>query len=374
MKRIAIFCDGAWNGLDRRRETSVLRLARAVPPTAPDGTKQVGIYLPGVSAGRGSAGVVLGLDRLFGAAFGWGLTETIEEAFRALIFIHEPGDEIHILGFSRGAYTARSLAGLIRAAGIPLRAQAAAIPEAIAHYRARGPETHPNAEVSFRFRLRVSPHLVTSPEEAAWRRGTGAPEAPLLKVAYLGVWDTVGALGLPGVFGSLTRLVNRQYAFHDADLTRLVAAARHAVALDERRRFHPPTLWENLDMLNGGAEGEARRYLQLWFPGNHGIVGGSGGVPGLGAAAALWIAQGAAAEGLAFEPGTLEALADEADPLADGAPLAQRAGPVNLLGLWLADRDGPDRADDVSATARARVAGLPAYRPASLRRVLDALA
>ncbi|MFP4275331.1 MAG: phospholipase effector Tle1 domain-containing protein, partial [Paracoccaceae bacterium] len=249
----------------------------------------------------------------------------------------------------------------------------AAIPDAIAHYRARGPETHPNSEVSFRFRLRVSPHLVTSTEEEAWRRGTGGPDAPRLRVAYLGVWDTVGALGLPGVFGALARRVNRQYAFHDADLSRMVASARHAVALDERRRLYPPTLWENLDALNGDADPAARCYLQHWFPGNHGIVGGSGPAPGLGAAAALWIAEGAAAGGLAFEPGTLETLARAADPLESGVQLAQVAGPGNLLGLWLADRDGPDQADDVSATARARVAGLPSYRPASLRRVRDAL-
>ena len=114
--------------------------------------------------------------------------------------------------------------------------------------------------------------------EIAWRAARGLPAGTALGLAYIGVWDTVGALGVPGHL-RLAALANRGLAFHDTALSRGVRAARHAVAIDERRRTFPPTLWDNLAALNAGAA--AAPYEQRWFPGDHGSVGGGGAVTAL---------------------------------------------------------------------------------------------
>lgn len=373
VKRIAFFCDGTWNRSDARNPTSVVQLAQMVRPTASDGVAQQVFYLPGVGTGRGSTRVARTLDRIGGGAFGWGLTENIQDAFRNLVFCFEPGDEIFIFGFSRGAYTARSLAGLIRSSGIPERSQIAAIPAAIKRYRARGPDSHPDTDQSREFRAIFSPRLSTNMAEIDWRRDRGYPDSQLLTVTYLGVWDTVGALGLPGVLGSVARVVNRKYQFHDAALSSSVRGARHALALDEKRKLYPPTIWDNLDRLNGEATGAERPYQQLWFPGNHGVVGGSGPVPGLSAGALQWIARGAEARGLELDPALAQANAARIDPAAQNAPLPQTAGLANLGGMLLKDRDGPDQPGDVAPLTAQRVAQVPTYRPPSLKKVIDLL-
>ena len=374
MKRIAIFCDGTWNRADRAFQTNVVKLAQATRPRDAEGTVQATFYQQGVGTGRGSSALARWLDRVLGGALGWGLIENIEEIYRWLVFTYEPGDEIHIFGFSRGAYTARSLAGLLRSCGIPARDDVGRIPEALARYRSRERPTHPNSEASFAFRMSLCPGLTTSPEEAAWRAEHGHPEGRPLSISYLGVWDTVGALGVPPQFRLLAMLFNHRYQFHDAALSRSVAAARHAVAVDERRRSFTPTLWDNLDTLNGGAEGRDRRYLQEWFPGDHGSIGGGGDIVGLSNIALLWIAEGAVAANLAFDADRLEAFWRDTDML---APLINQSAPPSLVTrltrLWSRDRDGPEDVTDVSDAARGRWGRDPEYRPPTLSQVAGAL-
>ena len=131
--------------------------------------------------------------------------------------------------------------------------------------------------------------MVTGEAEAAWRAERGLPAGGMLRIGYLGIWDTVGALGVPGHL-RLAPLLNRGLGFHDTALSPLVAAARHAVAIDERRRSFPPTLWDNLDALNAAAGAEV--YAQRWFPGDHGSVGGGGAVTALSDDALAWVAGG----------------------------------------------------------------------------------
>ena len=104
-------------------------------PAAPDGVAQVVCHLDGVGSGRGTGRLARAADRVLGGVLGEGLMATIEAAYRFLVFAYAPGDAIHLFGFSRGAFTARSLAGLIRNCGIPERRHAAAIPAALALYR-----------------------------------------------------------------------------------------------------------------------------------------------------------------------------------------------------------------------------------------------
>lgn len=368
MKRIAILCDGTWNRLEADRPTNVVRLAQSIVATASDGVPQLTVYLPGVGTGAGSSAVARWLDVLLGGAFGWGLDRIMAEAYRDLVFAYEPGDELYIFGFSRGAYTARSFAGLLRSAGIPDRTRPDAIGRGLKLYRARGPDTHPNSDTSMSARLQLGSVVATSPEEVAWRRVQGHPQLPLLSVAYLGVWDTVGALGLPGVLGSVARVLNAHYAFHDTELSRMVAAARHAVALDERRQLYPPTLWSNLDALN--ARAGAAGHLQHWFAGDHGMVGGSSArVPDLGPLTLRWIAAGAREVGLEIDTDLFGA----GDPLTGPVTLGTRPGAANAFGVLLRDRDGPGQAEDVAPEVVRRIRDRGDYQPGSLTRVWNAL-
>ena len=118
-------------------------------------TQQV-IYVAGVGSGRGTTRLSRWIDRLSGGAFGLGLSQNIEEVYWHLAFNYEPGDEIYIFGVSRGAFTARSLAGLLRSAGIPPQANLWRIPEAMKSYQARGRDGHPDADASLALRRELS--------------------------------------------------------------------------------------------------------------------------------------------------------------------------------------------------------------------------
>lgn len=352
MKRIVIACDGTWKRIDAPDPTNVARLAQAVLPVATGRVPQIVCHLDGVGTSQGTGRISRTLDRALGGAFGQGLMASVAAAYRFLVFTWAPGDEIHLFGFSRGAYTARSLAGLIRNVGILPRRAAAHIPAAIALYQARRPEGHPNG-----------------PEARAFRAHHGAAETD---IAYLGVWDTVGALGLPGHL-RLARLVNRGLAFHDLTLSGRVRAARHAVAVDERRRHFPPTLWDNLDALNALREG-GQPYRQEWFPGDHGSVGGGGPVTALSHGALSWIAEGAVTAGLELCDGSLGEWQATSDPL---GPLTTQRGRPGLLDRLLAlgarDRVGPADPAMLAMATRIRWRTDPGYRPRSLAALAEAL-
>ena len=374
MKRIVILCDGTWMSSDHAHPTNVVRLAQAVAHTAPDGVKQVVHYVRGVGTGRGTGLAARLTDRLGGGAFGWGLMANVEEAYRFLVFAYEPGDEIHIFGFSRGAFTARSLAGLIRSSGIVSRENVWMIPEAVARYRSGAAKTAPDSEETHQFRLRWSPDVHTSRAEAQWRRDLpGVGEGHRLRIAYLGVWDTVGALGVPATFGLLARLFNRGTAFHDAALSSCVAAARHAVAIDETRKLFPPALWTNIDALNRSvhASGHQPDYEQVWFPGDHASVGGGGDVVGLSSAALLWVARGAQRRGLALREAHLGRIETDID---HRAPLAGSSKRRIRLSILQRDRKGPTCGSQVSGSARARWRDTAACRDEAQRYRPPALA
>lgn len=352
MKRIVIACDGTWNRAEAPRPTNVVKVAQAVLPQAPDGAAQLTLHLDGVGAGRGASALGRGVDRALGGAFGLGLMAVLGDAYRALVFNHAPGDAIFLFGYSRGAFLARSLAGLIRTAGVVERDAVAAVPEALELYRRRGPGAAPKDAAAQAFRMRHS----------------GGATPP--QIAYLGVWDTVGALGVPGHL-RIAALANRGLRFHDTVLSRHVRAARHAVAVDERRRAFPPTLWDNLATLNGG--GADGPYQQRWFPGDHGSVGGGGSSAQLSDDAALWVIEGAQAAGLAFDPEALDRLAAGRD--CRGPLVAARPGLLGaLLGYNRADRIGPAAMAELAPATVARWRADPAYRPQALARVAAALA
>ena len=256
MKRLIVGCDGTWRDLTTD-PTNVVKMVQAISPSAA-GVAQIVYY----DAGIGVDGAV---DRWGGGIFGWGLDKNIQEAYRFLCLNYEKGDEIYLFGFSRGAYTVRSLAGLLHFAGILSRKKLHGIPEAYDRYSAsKGEaikESHQQQSEAFR-------------EEYA-------SEIP--PIALLGCWDTVGALGIPDKIEwlPLSDRANRKYQFHDLRLGSHIRRALHALAIDEKRKEFLPTLME---------ETQPGQLQQVWFPGDHSSVGG-GSLPRepLANAAFLWM-------------------------------------------------------------------------------------
>ncbi len=373
MKRIAVFCDGTWNGSDQPHPTNVRQMAVMVPPQGPDGVRQIALYFQGVGVPEHGSWLERLNEKISGGAMGFGLDDKIATAYLHLCRRYAPGDEVMIFGFSRGAYTARSLVGLIRNCGLPADPSPDLVRECFDHYRDRTAETKPDSPVSMAFRLRISPRITTSPEEAVWRKARGAEAGQPFQIAYLGIWDTVGALGIPSHWGLPARLLNRKYRFHDTDLSRMVRSARHAVALDENRRSFVPTLWKNLADLR--AETPGGDYRQEWFAGVHSAVGGGGDITSLSSLALLWIARGAMQEGLALDPVALEEVRRGCDAL---GPLESHSGPKSafdrFLGLTGRARTGPESLGMVAHPAISRwrsVSYPPAwggrpYRPGAL--------
>lgn len=377
MKRIAIFIDGTWNRPDAKNPTNVVRLSQCILPYDADGNTQQVIYSPGVGSGRGNNKMGRMADRILGGALGWGLTDIIEEAYRNLVFAYEPGDEIYIFGFSRGGFAARSLAGLIRASGIAPRAHLKRIPEAMARYIDSDNRPHPDDPKSFAFREDFAPKTATSKAELKWRHDRGKTDAIQLKLAYLGVWDTVKALGLPEFIPG-TRRFNAQYRFHDDVLSRSVTSARHAIAIDEHRKTFPCSPWANIEKLNkeaGIGDDHVQPYAQQWFPGDHGSVGGGGSRVGLSSVALHWIAMGAYNAKLAINWAEFDKVAPRFAP--DRDELCNKFGPVGVMGAALntfkSNRDGPKEIEFLSVAAFDRVRRDPEYGRPMLNFVLDDL-
>jgi len=245
MKRIAVFCDGTWNTPDKAKDgkycqTNVVKMANALSPVSKDGTAQVLFYDTGI----GSAGGIL--SRVFDGATGNGISAKILEAYRFIIQNYEPGDELFLFGFSRGAFTVRSLSGLIRNSGILKTSNISLVTRAYSIYHSRKPQFQPR-EV-----------------EATLFRKTFAVEETT-RIKFIGVWDTVGALGNP-LF--LNGLLSRRNQFHDTELSSRVDYAFHALAIDEKRKNFEATVWQQQ------AHSVGQTLEQVWFPGVHSDVGG----------------------------------------------------------------------------------------------------
>lgn len=273
MKRLVVLADGTWNEPGQKQRgkaapTNVVKLAAAVQPSDAQGVPQIVYYHEGVGENGGI------WDRLNGGAFGTGISRNIQDLYRFLCINYAPGDEVWLFGFSRGAYTARSLAGLIRNCGLLKREHLPRIGEAYALYRERGADSSPGSE-----------------RAQAFRTVYGWPE---FGVHFIGVWDTVGALGIPVT--PLRFWTKSLYEFHDVALSRTVRHAYQALALDEHRRPFVPAVWQR----QAGAP--ATQVLeQAWFPGVHCNVGGGYADAGLSDGALLWMWDRASRAGLLLQ-------------------------------------------------------------------------
>lgn len=251
-RHLVVCCDGTWNTPDQQQQgqpapTNVARIHHVVA----ERDNQLRYYHPGVGTGPGL------FDHLEGGLVGKGLSENIKSAYGWLARTYEPGDAVHLFGFSRGAFTVRSLSGMLKRCGLPATLKQA---ESTAFW----------AEVD---RLFTDVYRAEADEAA-----TPVP------IEFLGVWDTVGSLGIPDWLGPLKLVedhVGHLPRFHDTKLGEHVRHARQALAIDEMRGPFMPTLWSGV--------AADRDVAQVWFPGDHSDVGGGHDRTGLSDAALRWM-------------------------------------------------------------------------------------
>lgn len=377
MKRL-IFCfDGTWNKLDPALATNVVLTAASIERTDRNGVSQIIHYDEGVGTTE--------LEKVRGGVLGHGLLENLREAYRFLIFNYDPGDEIFVFGFSRGAFSARSFIGLIRQVGPLQRLHAGRIDEAIELYKdaERGKD---DADEELRaFRAAYSGSVCIGATDDEWRcsnvDGYAAGNAPQLKIKYLGVWDTVGALGWPKML-PWDDWLNREHAYHDTSVDAFVENARHAVAIDERRKLFPVETLGDLTALNrarGFDSGDPKApYQERWFPGVHGSVGGGGDIRQLSDGALAWVLTGAKLAGLKLDTAKGTRIHDfRPDPL---GPLDNESDPAwSATDFFEGDREGPEHLWQLSSSAirRWRTPGDKIsdgqYRPGTLAKVAEQL-
>jgi len=321
-RRIIICSDGTWNSPVDGKATNVLKLARSIKHVADDGKPQFVFYDWGVGTDA---------HTITGGAFGVGLDKNIQDAYRFIVHNYHLGDELFLFGFSRGAYTVRSLAGFIRNVGILKRVNAELIPKAYNLYRSR---SKPDSERSCIFR-----------SDNSWANQT--------PVAFLGVWDTVGSLGIPFSF---LGFLNDKYEFHDTKLSSIIKHARHAVSIDEKRDDFKPTLWS--------VEDTGHDIKQVWFVGVHSDIGGGYKESGLSDIALKWMIQQARSFGLTVEK-HLKPI-----PEIDGKLHKTYKGCYRLLGKYQRPMKEYGKLD-LHPTVKQRYNNDPSYRPDNLEKYLQ---
>lgn len=288
-KNIVLCLDGTSNRVRPGHQTNVLKLFEVLDVS--DRAVQVGYYDPGVGTFSSPAAwtpAAQAVSRWGGLAFGAGIRQNLAEAYEFLTSVYEDGDEIFVFGFSRGAYTARALTGLLELIGILKHDAANLIPYAIGDYARRSKGGGDKLAVyweTLREYARLFGHKVGSKRN----RTSHAP------VEFLGIWDTVRAVGT--LRGPLYWPFTSQLPH--------VRTVRHALAIDEwRRHYRPLLVWPtSSDHLIRTSQD----IQQVWFAGVHSNVGG--GIPPredgsqLSRPALKWMLDEAVTAGLKVHPG-----------------------------------------------------------------------
>jgi len=277
-KRLAVFLDGTWNSVDSN--TNVWRMRALTAAKSKDGKPQLVYYELGVN------GVMRGI-------FGQGLDENIRLAYEWLIENYNDGDEIFIFGFSRGAFTARALAGLVAIDGILKAGAPIGVTELFNRYK-KG-----NEESIWRLKeMETSGDASKLTEQEKWL----LRYSQLAKVKVIGVWDTVGSIGL--ATGNIEGISRSQFDYLQTGLRIHILNGYHALAIDEHRDDFAPTLWDVHRPKDPNAVIAKPRSLesveQRWFVGAHANVGGGYETDLLAQAPLRWMMKKAESQGLAF--------------------------------------------------------------------------
>jgi len=320
MKRLIICCDGTWNNPEQEDNgivapTNVVKLYNAVADEDLSAVKQLKYYHPGL--GGEDSGIV---DEILGGAFGTGIGRHISSAYHWLGNNYEEGDEIYIYGFSRGAFTARSLGGILSKGLLDLRSVSS-------------DESWKRVNKAYESGYRKN--LLTTQEwaEDDWEFFNNKEKTP---IHFIGVWDTVGALGIPDDLEILNYFDDKKkWQFHDTKLGDNVLSARHAMAMDEIRTMFCVTRWTNASECNDA--------LEVWFPGAHSDVGGGYADSELSSGALKWMIEESRSKGLVFREETDELI--RANPLGimhnsyKGVFAKLRSRPRNLPEISEKNRD-----------------------------------
>lgn len=256
-KNIVMCFDGTGNEYGDNK-TNVVRTCEIA--NADD--SQLVFYDPGVGTGgwdydHSTGDVKAKRDQ----ATGRGLQGNVEDGYRFLMEAYEPGDRVYLLGFSRGAFTARSLGGMLFQCGLLRPGLSNLVKQASEVYNRKDDGLDAGFKATF---SRPCP------------------------VHFVGVWDTVRSLTL-----------NAGKKFHNARLNPEIANAYHAVALDEMRKDFPPDLWDEKNISKG------QNVEQVWFAGVHSDVGGWYDERGLSDIPLRWMLEKAAACGMKLDQGKL---------------------------------------------------------------------
>lgn len=260
IKNIVICCDGTGNeyGLNN---TNVVGTFSAIVRD----DKQMAFYNPGVGTfnalGQHVGKVAKKIGTLWGQAFGGGLEENVEDAYEYLMNRFQPDDRLFIFGFSRGAFTARSLAGMLHKCGLLDKGLKNLIPYA--------------TKINFQ------------PDNAEVAHGFKSTYSHECRPHFIGVWDTVASLG---------HIVTAR-SFSDNILNHDITYGYHAISIDEKRKKFPVSLWDE------DAKAKHQTIEQVWFAGVHSDIGGWYVERGLSDIAMMWMMQNAERAGLKLRNG-----------------------------------------------------------------------
>ncbi|KAB5517422.1 hypothetical protein GE09DRAFT_1045118 [Coniochaeta sp. 2T2.1] len=316
-KRLIVCCDGTWMNSDTGYEkptlfhplgkaqvpSNVTRLSRSLRRVCRDGTLQIIAYQNGVGTGSTIS------DAITGGAFGRGIAENVREAYAFICANYNDGDDIILVGFSRGAFTARSVAGMIGDLGLLTR-------EGMEHFYPvfkdmqnwRTPgynDPFPNVPFPNKPKGEGAEEIYRQLllDRGLTRVNQNGGTGDLIKVKAVGVWDTVGSLGIPQV-SWLPKLsigaASKEYRFYDTNLSDRIEHAFQALALDEHRPPFSPAVWER-----SAANRHTTELRQVWFPGNHGNVGGGWQDAGIANMSLAWMMDQLASVGVEFDEATI---------------------------------------------------------------------
>ncbi len=277
-KRLAVFLDGTWNAVGDN--TNVWRLRSLCAPAGTDGTPQLAYY-------------EIGVNGFLGGLFGQGLDKDITDAYQWLIDHYDPGDDVFIFGFSRGAYTARSLAGFIAKCGLLKPGASLGVKQLYNRYRRTEART-----LWALLDAIASGTLGDATIEEQWM----IKYSMAIHIKLVGVWDTVGELGIP--LFSIPGISRSTLRFLTTGLRRPIDFGFHALAIDEHRRAFSPTLWTVRTSDTPDPETPPPRPLssveQRWFVGAHANVGGGYPSDLLPQIPLRWLMKKASLHGLEF--------------------------------------------------------------------------
>ena len=339
MKNIVLCSDGTGNKGGYGADSNVYKTYKAVNNNITSTLDQYTFYDQGVGTDKSDTSKNKYWTALSGA-FGFGFRDNVLHLYHFLARSYNPGDAIFLFGFSRGAATVRAFAGFINACGLVDRNHTSmqtngaldgdkfqdAVNRAFECYRN---DKDKAAQNKFK-------------DQYAIKDPMHAPNGNL-KIKFVGVWETVSALGfskdfsflLKWIFSAADSIVNAipqlKHDFYDYDLNNSIENAYHALSIDDERTTFHPLIWDE-NNFNGNVQ-------QVWFAGVHANVGGGYPRTGLSDVTLLWMLTKAHAHGLEFYPDNMTEIQNGANiydrlyDSRDGVAIYYRYGPRNLVEL-----------------------------------------